>query len=120
MEAAVSSSALACSSVRELRSLLPCAICAEAVATPSAFWRTPLTTSASLSFMADRACSNWATSSRPPVRIGTVRSPRATASETSTAWLSERAMPRTSNAPNPAANSRPRPIDTTQTLRSTA
>jgi len=43
IEAAVSCSAEACCSVRWLRSRLPWAICDDAVATLSAFWRTPPT-----------------------------------------------------------------------------
>ena len=92
MEAAVSSSAEACSSVRWLRSWLPWAICAEAVATPSALPRTPPTMAARLSFMPDKACRSCAVSSLPSHFNSTVRSPAAMRSAASTARATGRVI----------------------------
>jgi hypothetical protein len=55
IDAAVCSSALACSSVRWLRSALPLAICAEPVAMLSLLLRTVPTMRTRLSFMAFKA-----------------------------------------------------------------
>ena len=94
MEAAVSSSALACCSVRALRSLLPEAICALAEATPSAFWRTVLTVLTRLCCMRCRALSRWPVSSLDCTTIWPLRSPPATRSAASTACARGRVMER--------------------------
>ena len=75
--AAVCSSALACSSVRWLRSLLPMAICALALATDSLPWRTPPTTWRRLSCIACSAAIRlrW---SPGRTRMSPLRSPSAT------------------------------------------
>ncbi len=77
IDAAVCCSALACCSVRALRSLLPAAICALAVATPSAPWRTPATMPRSLACMSARAVSRRPSSSRLPAGMVRLRSPLA-------------------------------------------
>ena len=85
IDAAVSSKALACCSVRALRSLLPEAIWAEAEATLSEFWRTTLTVRTRLCCMRCKALSSWPVSSRESTSMWVVRSPPATRSATSTA-----------------------------------
>ncbi len=85
IEAAACCSAEACSSVRALRSLAPCEICDDAVATLSEFERTLPTTLARLPCMAASAFISCAISSRPATRTGDVRSPSAIASATPTA-----------------------------------
>ena len=86
-DAAVSSSADACCSVRSDRSLLPAAICAEAVARLSAFWRTAVTTLARL------ACISCSRAIRllPSPRAGSMRVARSPAA---TRWASARGVPR--------------------------
>ena len=76
IEAAVSSSELACSSVREDRSWLPAAIWPEAVAMVSVPWRTSPTTLARLAFMSFSACISWPVSSFESRFDARVRSPR--------------------------------------------
>ena len=79
IEAEVSSRALACCSVRADRSLLPWAISALAVATPSAPRRTSPTMPANCCCMAPSVCSNWPGSSLPVASRAYVRSPCAMA-----------------------------------------
>ena len=68
IEAAVSSSALACCSVRPDRSSLPSAICTLADDTPSALLRAFITTAESLTPMPFMACISWPNSSRRSTR----------------------------------------------------
>ena len=82
IDAAVCSSAEACSSVRDDRSLLPCAICVQAVATLWALPRTPPTTRTRPSRIDASDFINVATSSRPSAATCRVRSPAATDSAT--------------------------------------
>ena len=117
IEAAVCSSALACSSVRLDKSKLPCAIWADAVATPSAFERTVVTTSARFACMADSARSRSDTSSRPVMVMGWLKSPWATAFEAATASFNERVMPRTRKKPNRLAQTSPRLMEAMATMR---
>ena len=78
IEAAVSSSApKPVARCAHDRSLLPEAISALAVATPSALWRTLPTMVARRDCMVARACSNWPVSSLRVVAMGWVRSPSA-------------------------------------------
>ncbi len=94
IEAAVSSSALACSSVRLERSLLPWAICAEAVATPSALRRTSPTIAASRVFMSCSAPSSRPVSFLPSAANSIARSPPATARAIEAASTSGRVVVR--------------------------
>ena len=91
-EEAVSSRALACSSVREERSRLPVAIWVEAVTMESVPRRTSSTMALSFWFIAASACSRRPVSSVEWASITAVRSPAATVSATSTARLSGRVM----------------------------
>jgi len=75
MVAEVCSSALACCSVRWLRSALPWAICELAVATLSALFRTSDTTRARETCISSIAASSWLVSSRPDSCTVVVRSP---------------------------------------------
>ena len=84
---AVSSSELACSSVREDRSRLPLAICDDAVAIVSVPPRTWPTMFTRLEFMSFSACSSWPVSSVVCTSIRLVRSPEATVCATFTAEL---------------------------------
>ncbi|MNQ08466.1 hypothetical protein D3C85_212650 [compost metagenome] len=93
IDAAVCSSELACSSVRDDRSWLPEAICPEAVAMVSVPVRTSPTTFARLAFMSFSACISCPVSSRLSTRMFALRSPAATVSATSSAWPSGRTMP---------------------------
>ncbi|OOV09027.1 hypothetical protein RF819_09550 [Rhodoferax fermentans] len=77
MLAEVSSSALACCSVRADRSWLASAISELAVATPSEPLRTLLTTSTRLACIKDKASSSSPTSSRLACKMRAVRSPLA-------------------------------------------
>jgi hypothetical protein len=87
IDAAVSSSELACSSVRDDRSRLPAAICAEAVAIASAPPRTSPTIRCRLVFICCNACSSIPVSSLLRISIRVVRSPAATARATPSAWF---------------------------------
>src|SRR5260221_3948106 len=78
MEAAVSSRLEACSSVREERSVLPAAICDDAVVTISAAWRTRSTMPAREPFISCIEPSSWPNSSWRPASISTSRLPAAT------------------------------------------
>ncbi|MNQ90143.1 hypothetical protein D3C85_1054730 [compost metagenome] len=78
IEAAVSSSELACSSVREDRSILPLAISAEAMAMASVPVRTRPTMAARLPLIAFRARSRSPISSRLPSATTARKSPAAT------------------------------------------
>ncbi len=100
IEAAVSSSEEACSSVRCDRSALPCAICDDADAMFSQPSRTSLTMRARLSFMALSAPIRSPVSSRVTTRISVVRSPAATWRAADTASPSGRTMPRVTSHPN--------------------
>ncbi|MNN49209.1 hypothetical protein D3C81_1637210 [compost metagenome] len=94
MDDAVSSSELACSSVRDDRSRLPAAISLDAVlidSVPARTWPTILT---SLSFMFFSACINCPVSSRLSTTIWLVRLPADTASATSTARVMGRVIER--------------------------
>jgi hypothetical protein len=86
MEPAVSSSVLACSSVRCDRSTLPCAIWVLACATTAAPLVTSPTSWRRLRVMSPTACSSWPGSSRRVVRMSCERSPSATRFAASTAW----------------------------------
>ncbi|MOA24791.1 hypothetical protein D3C78_1454840 [compost metagenome] len=114
MEAAVSSSELACSSVREDKSWLPAAIWPEAVAMVSVPWRTSPTTRARLAFMSFKACINWPVSSRLLTSMWLLRSPAATVSASLTAWARGRVMLEVSNqahaTPNTVASTPSTPI----------
>ncbi len=87
IDEAVSSSELACSSVRDDRSALPEAICCEAVAIVSVPPRTSPTIFTKLSLMSLRACSSWPVSSLLSTTIDCVKSPAATAFANVTAVL---------------------------------
>ncbi len=92
--AAVSSRLEACSSVRPLRSVLPWAICVEAVATESAPMRTVCTMVERPSIIWARACCISPISSRRSWRTDWVRSPPATALSTFTVSCTGAAMRR--------------------------
>jgi hypothetical protein len=92
IDAAVCCSALACCSVRVDRSLLPCAISLEAVATLSELERTLATTSARLRRISLTAASRRAASSRPSTVISNSRSPAATREVACSAMRSGRVM----------------------------
>jgi len=85
IDEAVSSSELACCSVRDDKSWLPAAISADAVAMVSVPLRTWPTMPTRLSFMVFRACMSWPVSSRLCAVMVLVRSPAATVSATFTA-----------------------------------
>ncbi len=104
MDAAVSSSELACSSVRDDSSWLPAAIWALAVPTESTPKRTSETTRTRRSRMRCIAASSWAISSRPSTTIVRVRSPSAIAFDASTACCSDRVMVLASMMPKAMAN----------------
>ncbi|MNQ57919.1 hypothetical protein D3C85_720900 [compost metagenome] len=93
---AVSSSELACSSVREDRSRLPLAISDDAVAMVSVPLRTWPTMLTRLEFMSFSARSSWPVSSVVCTSIWLVRSPEATVCATFTAaligWVMARVM----------------------------
>ncbi|MNT39120.1 hypothetical protein D3C72_1753410 [compost metagenome] len=116
MEAAVSSSAEACCSVRADRSLLPDAISALAVATPSALCRTLPTMLARRDCMVANACNNWPVSSLPAATMGWVRSPSAMFSAAClpccTGRTMERVTVKASSAPRATATSVPTPSST--------
>ncbi len=95
IDAAVSSRALAWLSVRAARSVLPCAICALAVATPSAPWRTRPTTSVSWRRICNSAAIRRPISLLPWAMSLPDRSPRATARASSTACATGCVMERT-------------------------
>jgi len=99
MEDEVSSSDEAWSSVRMLRSVLPWAISALALATPSALVRTPETTRSRFSCIAARACSRRAGSSLPSMAMVVVRSPAATLLARDTATRSGPTTERVSTQP---------------------
>jgi hypothetical protein len=84
---AVSSSELACSSVRDDRSRLPLAISADAVAMVSVPLRTWPTMRIRLSFISFSAPSSWPVSSLVCTSMRLVRSPEATVCATFTASL---------------------------------
>ncbi len=79
IDEAVSSSALACASVRADRSALPLAISLDATAMVPVPPRTCPTSAARLLFMSRSACSSWPVSSLPSATILLLRSPAATA-----------------------------------------
>ncbi len=108
IDAAASCRADACSSVRMLRSLLPCEICAAATATLSEFSRTLPTTLTRLRCMAASALSNCAISSRPTTFTGVRRSPPAMALATASASSTGRVIRRLNQMPTttPAAPTR--------------
>lgn len=82
MDDAVSSSEPACCSVREERSWLPAAICADAVAIASEPERIWLTVLARFSAIRFKAFCSWPISSSRSTTIGELRSPAATVSAT--------------------------------------
>jgi len=87
---AVSSSELACCSVRDDKSMVPTAICAEAVAMVSVPPRTSPTMLTSAVFMSRRAAINCPVSSCERTTISLLRSPCATRWATATASTSGR------------------------------
>ncbi len=97
MVAAVCCSALACSSVRWLKSVLPWEISALAVATLSALPRTSDTTLVSEACMSRMAASTWPVSSRRKPSIVEVRSPSRMRLATSIASAMGRVMLRVVN-----------------------
>ena len=92
IDAAVCCNALACCSVRLDRSWLPEAISEDAVAMPSADWRTRSTIVTRLPFMRLRADSSWPISSVRSTTIVELRSPEDTASATLTQRSSGRVI----------------------------
>jgi len=104
---AVSSSELACSSVRDDRSRLPAAISLDAVEIASVPWRTCATTPSKLVFMAFSAPSRRPVSSLESTTMCEDRSPEATVSATPTAALMgrviERVMIHATKAPSSTA-----------------
>ncbi len=96
IDAAVSSSALACASLRAESSRLPVAICADAVAMVSVPLRTPETMRVRLPFISWSAPISSAVSSRPLTVIVVCKSPAATLRAIITACASGRVMLRTS------------------------
>ncbi len=115
IEAAVSSSELACCSVREDKSWLPAAIWLEAVAMVSVPLRTLPTMPTRLSFMSLRACISWPVSSLLFTSMRLVRSPDATERATCTARDRGSVMLRTSSQ----ASSTPRPSESALQTTST-
>jgi hypothetical protein len=107
IELAVSSSVLACSSVRCDRSALPCAICALVSATLRAPCATSATSVRRRDVMSPRARSSCVISSRPPAASDTVRSPSATRRAASTAWSRGRVMERAISQEASSASSAP-------------
>ncbi|MNT21323.1 hypothetical protein D3C72_1566590 [compost metagenome] len=86
IDEAVSSSALACASVRADRSALPLAIWLDATAIVPVPPRTCPTRVARLVFMSRSACSSWPASSLPSATILLLKSPPATACATRRAY----------------------------------
>jgi hypothetical protein len=100
MVEAVSSSELACCSVRFDKSWLPAAIWLEALAIAWMPTSTSPTILPRLSFMSRRASSRCAVSSLPRTSITVVRSPAATVRATVTARARRPEMLRESDRPN--------------------
>ena len=117
IDAAVCCKALACSSVRLDRSVLPAAICELADATPCALPRTPETTVARLSRMEARPAIRWAISSRPCTSIFGVRSPWATVPAMATASFNAREIWRIIAPPTSAASRTASTMDTVVSAR---
>ena len=117
IDAAVSSSELACSSVRDDRSWLPAAIWLEAVAMVSVPVRTSPTTLARLAFMSFSACISRPVSSRVFTTTWLLRSPEATVCATCTASFSGRVMLRVSSHASTAPSASARRASTITLLR---
>ncbi len=117
IDAAVSSSDEACSSVRCDRSALPCAICEDAEAMLSQPSRTSLTMRARLSFMVLSAPIRSPVSSRVATWMSVVRSPAATWRAAVTACSSGRTMPRVTSQPSNMPTATPITARATMTAR---
>ena len=100
IDAAVSSSEEACSSVRWDRSELPCAICEDAEAMLSQPSRTSRTMRARLSFISLSAPIRSPVSSRVATLMSVVRSPAATWRAAFTACCNGRTIPRVTSQPS--------------------
>ncbi len=98
---AVSSSELACSSVRCDRSALPAAICLVAAPIDSEPWRTRRTVSVNAACMRARPSSRRPISSRRSMRTGCVRSPAAMRSNCASVAFSGPTMARSSSHAHP-------------------
>ncbi len=120
IEAAVSCNALACCSVRLDRSWLPDAICDDAVAMPSADWRTWLTIVTRLPFIRLNAASSWPVSSLRSTTMWELRSPAATASASTTQRSSGRVTADASIQPMASAISTAAPHTAASIVRSLA
>jgi hypothetical protein len=107
---AVSSSELACCSVRLDKSRLPAAIWLDAVAIMSVPLRTSETISTRPSFIFCSALSSWPISSFDSILICSVRLPAATLLATRNACASEREIPLISQAPIARPATRPTAI----------
>ena len=120
MEAAVCSSALAWLSVRALRSWLPWAISALAVATPSEPWRTLVTVETNVVSMESSAPARLSAECDPDVCLR-VKSPSATCRAAVMASFSSMpswpVMLREMSEANTASNSPPIAMDTTLMVR---
>jgi len=117
---AVSSSELACCSVRDDRSRLPPAIWPDAAVMVSVLPRTSETMRIRLSFMCFNACNNCPASSRVVRSMRLVKSPAATVCAIRTACANgcviERAIPQANPAPTKSA-SMPNTISTFSAVR---